>query len=44
MRPGKGRSIGGLRAEGAAISGKGASGQSATLVAQLIVNSLQLSK
>ncbi|MGH2984907.1 MAG: hypothetical protein ACRDK5_11775 [Solirubrobacterales bacterium] len=32
-RPGKGRSIGGLRSEGAAISGKGASGQSATLVA-----------
>jgi hypothetical protein len=33
VRPGKGRTIGGLRAEGATISGQGPGGRSATLVA-----------
>jgi hypothetical protein len=33
VRPGKGRTIGGLRAEGATISGRGPGGQSLTLVA-----------
>jgi hypothetical protein len=33
VRPGKGRTIGGLRAEGATISGQGPSGQSRSLIA-----------